>query len=373
MGQKAIIVLAIIAASLGCRQTYAPPAITNPPSWLVVEGFINNNGSDTTTFILSRTVPLADSSAYTTETQATVAIEDSTGHQYPLTELNPGSYSYPPYPFNNNNKYRLHIFTTGREEYASDFIPLVGNPPIDSITWIRSDDPLHLGVTIFANTHDPNNNTRYYRWACEQTWEYHVKYFTLWGLVNNIPTSLNGDTAYICWRSDNTTTIDLASSTQLARDVISRAPLTLIPLNSQLLQIEYSTLVKQYALTQDAFTWWQTLKKNTEQIGSIFGVQPSANPGNIRCLSDTTKQVLGYVSGGNIQKQRIFITNDQVAPWTYVDDCIDSIVKPSDAAKFLARGYLLYNLVNGPAYVISHNYCVDCTLTGTNKKPSYWQ
>jgi len=363
----------IITAPPGCRQTYAPPAITNPPRYLVVEGFINNNSADTTVFTLSRTVPLADSSTYTAETGATVAIEDSAGNRYSLIETDQGIYSYPPYPFNNKTKYRLHIFTTGREEYTSDFIPLVSNPPIDSITWARSDDPLHLGVTIFANTHDPNNNTRYYRWACEQTWEYHVKYYTLWGLVNNIPTSLNGDTAYICWRSDNTTTIDLASSTQLAQDVIYQAPLTLIPLNSQLLQIEYSTLVKQYALTKDAFTWWQILKKNTEQIGSIFGVQPSANPGNIHCLSDTTKQVLGYVSGGNIQKQRIFITNDQVTPWTYVDDCIDSTVSPSEAAEFLNRGYLLFNIVQGPGYVISHNYCVDCTLTGTNKKPSYWQ
>jgi len=371
MRQKAIIVLSLIAASPDCRQIYAPPVTTNPPSYLVVEGFINNNSADTTVFTLSRTIPLSDSSAYTAETGATVSIEDSTGHQYPLTERHPGSYSYPPYPFTNNIKYRLHIFTTGREEYASDYIPLVSNPPIDSITWVRSDDPLHLGVTIFANTHDPQNNTHYYRWACEETWQFHVKYEATLTYRNNMVQQFD-DTVYNCWKSDNTPTIDLASSIQLAQDVILQAPLTLVHLNSQQIQVKYSIMVKQYALTSAAFTWWQTLKKNTEQIGNIFGVQPSANPGNIHCLSDTTRQVLGFVGGGNIQKQRIFISNDQVLPWAYLDDCISDTIGANDIPEYVNRGYLLYNHIS-LGYLVSHNYCVDCTLTGSNKRPAFWQ
>src|SRR3712207_6958843 len=27
------------------------------------------------------------------------------------------------------------------------------------------------GVTIFVNTHNPENNTRYYRWEFDETWE----------------------------------------------------------------------------------------------------------------------------------------------------------------------------------------------------------
>jgi hypothetical protein len=371
MKQALPISILAIAVISGCRQTYEPPIVKNPPGYLVVEGLIETNGADSTFFTLSRTVPFSDTSAYAPERGATVTIEDSTGNSYPLTEINAGTYAYPPYPFGNNTKFRLHIFTGTRDEYASGYVPLVSNPPIDSISWIRSEDPLHYGVTIFASTHDPQNNTRYYRWSCNETWQFHVKYEANLAFVNNTVVPFT-DTFYMCWKSDNSTSIALASSTQLAQDVIHEAPLLLVPLNSQKLQVEYSVLVNQYALTKEGFNWWQIMKKNTEEIGTIFGVQPSANIGNIHCLTDTAQKVIGFVGGCNTQKKRIFITNEQVLPWNYEDDCPYITVGRRDIPQFISSGYLLYQM-NGLAYNVAHNYCVNCTLLGTNKQPSFWQ
>lgn len=371
MKKTPFIFVILITVATGCRQTYTPPVIAHPPSYLVVEGFIENNSEDTTFFSLSRTTVLGDTSAFLPERGAGVTIEDSTGNTWSLSEIRPGIYGYPPFPFNTNTKYRLHIVTGGRDEYASDYVPLVSNPPIDSISWKRSDDPLHLGVTLFANTHDPQNNTHYYRWSCNETWQYHVKFFATWTYINNAPAPFI-DTFYICWRSDNSPNVALASSTQLAQDVIYQAPILLIPLNSQKLQMRYSVLVRQYALTKEAFNWWQILQKNTENIGSIFGVQPSANTGNIHCLNDTSQQVIGFIAGGNTQKQRIFISNDQVQPWTYDDDCFDTLVSAGKIQQFLNSGFLLFRVEGPSSFRISHNYCVNCTLTGTNKQPSFW-
>lgn len=371
MKPASIILLFAIAAATGCRQSYAPPVIAHPPGYLVVEGFVCNDGRDFTTFNISRTVPLSDTSVYTPVTDATVTLEDSAGHSYPLYQAQQGSYTYSPTLFPNTTKYRLHFFE-GKDEYASDYFPLVPNPPIDSINWTRSNDPLHSGVTISANTHDPQNNTHYYRWSCEETWKFHVKYYAYITYDGNRVVSLPLNNFYYCWKSDNSHGIALASSTQLSQDLIYEAPLILIPLNSQKLQIKYSVLVKQYALTKEAFDWWQILRKNTEQIGSIFGVQPSANRGNIHCLTDTTQQVLGFAGGGNIQQQRIFISNDQVQPWVFEDDCITTSISRADIPTYLNSGYLLYETAT-PVYKASHNYCVDCTLTGTNIQPSFWQ
>src|SRR5215475_3967785 len=113
----------LLLSSLACKQTYNPPAIAHPPNDLVVEGWIETNGSDSTIFTLSRTVRL-DSNAYTPETGATVVLEDSAQNSYPLQELLPGRYSYPPFAFNLNTSYRLHI-ATGGKQYASAYVPLV--------------------------------------------------------------------------------------------------------------------------------------------------------------------------------------------------------------------------------------------------------
>lgn len=370
--QRALVIsLLATAVTLGCRQTYAPPAVANPPHYVVVEGFICNDGLDPTSFNLSQTTALSDTSVYTPITDAHVMIEDSTGGVYPLSQGQNGTYYYPPFTFTNQTKYRLHFYTGTKEEYASDYFPLVANPPIDSINWVRRFNAPYEGVTIYANTHDPQNNTHYYRWSCEETWEFHVKYnATIFWDGNGVQPFLN--TKYYCWKSDNSHGIVLASSDRLSSDIIYEAPIIQIPLNSQKLQIKYSVLVKQYAITKEAFDWWGILQKNTEQIGSIFGVQPSANKGNIHCISDTTLQAIGFVGGGNIRQQRIFISNDEVQPWDYEDGCSDTKIGKGEIQFYINGGFLLYG-TDGPAFKVSYDYCVDCTLTGTNIKPSFWQ
>src|SRR5579871_1287388 len=144
-----------VFASVACRQVYAPPVVAHPPDYLVVEGFIDNNGSDTSFFTLSHTIPLTDTSSYVPEASSKVTIEDSTGGLYPLSEIRPGVYFYPPFPFPGNDRFRLHIFTSAQVEYASDYVPLVSNPPIDSVSWVRSNNVLNQGVEIYVTTHDP--------------------------------------------------------------------------------------------------------------------------------------------------------------------------------------------------------------------------
>jgi hypothetical protein len=356
-----------------CKQTYMPPIVAHPPNNLVVEGFIETNGADPTSFTLSRTVKL-DSNTYTPEPGATVTIEDTLQNKYPLTENTPGTYTYPAHQFNNNASYRLRITTTAGKEYASDFFPLVANPDIDSITWSRLQTSARNGMQIYANTHDPQNNARYFRFEYQETWEFHsafeqtIKYIPGTGLVGNVPI-----TDYICWHNNNSSDIVLASSVQLSQNLIFHAPIVFIPDGAQQLSVRYSILVKQYALTKEAFAWWQILQKNTEQIGSIFGVQPSVNPGNIHCTTDTAEQVLGYASGGNTHSQRIFITKEQAEPWDYSSGCVDAKIDPSAFQSAFNQGYVpWYQEPNGGSVHYSTNTCVDCTLTGTNIKPTFW-
>jgi hypothetical protein len=368
-----LLIALALAASIGCKQAYIPPAIANPPNYLVVEGFIENNGSDSTIFTLSHTIRL-DSNGYTPEPGAKVIIEGADNSSYPLGEVGNGIYGAALLALKNSVSYRVHIITSGGKQYASDFVPLVADPPIDSINWVRLDNAVHQGIQIYANTHDPQNNTHYYRWEYQETWEFHSPFFATvkWvpgaGLENYSPNTTDS-----CWKSDRSANVLLASSTQLSQDVIYEAPLVLIPLGSQQITVRYSILVKQYALTKEAFNWWQILQKNTELIGSIFGVQPSANQGNIHCLTDTTETVIGYVGGGNTRSQRIFITYDQVQPWVFDSGCPDFKIPQDSTAWYYGIGFLPWYLDLGTGQVhIAYKFCVDCTLTGTNIRPSFW-
>jgi hypothetical protein len=360
--------LSFLTITLGCKETYLPPIVKNPPVNLVVEGFINN-GPDGTVINLSTTYLLSDSTATTPITGATVIVEGTDNSSNPVYELGNGVYSAVLPSLNSNNNYRLHIITTDSKEYASDYVPVVNDPPLDSINFIRNNS----GVHVYANTHDPTGASQYYRYDYQEVWKFQSPYFADLQVVNGTLENYAPNTTSVCWHYDNSSSIILAASTQLSKAVIYDAQMVNIPLNSQQITIEYSILVHQYALTKAAFDWWTQMQTNTENIGSIFGVQPSADPGNLHCLTDSTEQVIGYVSAGTIQSQRFFITNEQVQPWAYNSGCNEIQDGAGNAGNEYAAGVypVDYHLFPG---IVNYAYktCVDCTLTGTNVKPSFW-
>jgi hypothetical protein len=360
--------ITLLAATAACKQTYLPPIIKNPPTWLVVEGFINN-GPDSTWFNLTHTYQLnGDSTAGTPELGAIVTIQGNDNTSYTLYETaNTGLYTAHLPALNPNTRYRLYISTTSGNRYASDFVPLVSDPPIDSINLIHSS----AGAMIYTNTHDPSNSTHDFRWEYQETWEFTTYQATLkW--TNNTLVNYGPDTTYICWKADDNTNIILATSTRLAEDVIYEEPLVSIPQDAEKLGIEYSINVLQYSLTDSAFNWWSIMQNNTENIGSIFGVQPITDQGNLHCLTDTSQQVVGYVSAGTLRTQRVFFTNAQVQPWYYQPPCNIKKVDSSGVDNWFEMGYLPVALANNGTYAIAYADCVDCTLTGSNKKPYFW-
>jgi hypothetical protein len=363
--------LIIFATAFGCTQTYTPPAIAHPATSLVVEGFIDA-GPDSTYFDLTHTFPL-DSTAIPTpipELGATVTIQGTDNSSYILGQVGNGMYGAQLPTLQPNALFRIDIKTTSGKEYASDYVPLVTNPPIDSINWTLNP----TGLNIYANTHSPTSTNPYFLYEYQETWEFYSAFFAILQYQNGAFVDYSPNTIDSCWKSDNSTRIILASSTQLVQNEIYEVPLVFIPIGAQQLSAKYSILVKQYALTKDAFSWWSIMQNNTENIGSIFGVLPTTNAGNIHCLTDTTEQVVGYVSAGNSQSQRIFITNDQVFPWVYESGC-KSVEATLDSALFLySIGYLpvLLDFTTGK-YEMALGSCVDCTRSGTNRRPPFWQ
>ena len=369
-------VFLFIVGLTACRKPYEPSVIKANNKFLVFEGVINTAPNAATTITLSRTRNLYDTLPFDPERSARVTIEAEGGSTYNLQGQGDGVYKSANLNLNASGRYRLKITTADGNQYLSDFVTAKQTPPIDSISWKQSID----GVDIFVNAHDPNNNTRYYRWEYIETWEYHSFYESFIGFKNGRlyfldSTEFRGK----CWSNASSTEVFIASSTKLTDDVVSQFPLTFIPRNSERILEKYSILVKQYALTKEAFEHWQIMEKNKRQRGTIFDGQPAQLTENIRCTTNPQEPVIGWVSASSIAENRIFILNSEVAPWGHGPtgvSCTVIIIDPANAATYLN------NPDNAPAYyvtggglAISKRRCVDCTLNGNGKpvRPSFWQ
>ena len=383
-----------------CKVPYNPPATMAVTNYLVVEGLINI--TDSTYITLSRTVGVSSSVNMKPELKAIISIESSTGNTYALTELGNGSYAAAPLNLIAKNQYRLRIKTSNGEQYLSDFTNAMISPPIDSLNWKATTD-----LKIYVSTHDVNNATHYYRWDFNEAWEFHPEYNSQLvsdGLKISIRTP--AQQVWDCFTGDKSSTISLGTSAALQQDVINQALINTIAASAEKISVKYTIGVTQYPLTKDAYDYWTLLKKNTEQLGSIFDSQPSSSIGNIHCINNPSEPVIGYISAGTISTGRIFITKQQLPNWTTTPfisllqcdvDSLNCCPPPGAGSPYMPPTTDEFVNFKSPKYTgplqtpidsIYHGttskpvavgvhaapaICVDCTLRGSRNPPVYWK
>lgn len=377
----------LVLLAVACKEKYESPVKSTVTDYLVVEGIINS-GLGTTNIILSRTTKL-NNRKIQYEHGAQVKVEGEDNSSYFLSETSLGHYSVSNLNLNSSRKYRLSI-RAGGKVYLSNFIAVRNNPPIDSISWKREND----GVQLYIHTHDPQNNTRYYQWQYTETWEFHsprradLKYKITAGQGGPVYSVAYRDSStysydprlFYCWQSESSSNILIGSSAKLSKDAIY-LPLAFIPPASWKLSVLYSINAKQSSLSKEGYEFLERMKKNTESTGSIFDAQPFELNGNMYCVSDPTEPVIGYINICPVQEKRIFINYTKVPNWTYnpYAGCEQLEIKNvSDSIQSMGSGLLpTYVATISPLGSILTFYaaapdCVDCTLKGTNIKPTFW-
>ncbi|MEP6845469.1 MAG: DUF4249 domain-containing protein, partial [Panacibacter sp.] len=296
--KKIFYILTALVITTGCKEVYKPNINSPSTGYLVVEGYINSGGGPST-ITLTRTTKLIDSVFVLFEHNAQVSIESDNNQNFPMKEGVNGSYISDVLNLDPASKYRVRIYTQNGKEYTSDFAPVKYTPVIDSISWQRENG----GLQTYINTHDAQNNTKYYQWKYAETWEIHSPYYSslfythdpvtslITGVEYSNPLTHNPDTTiHKCWQSYVSRNIILGSSEKLNTDRIY-LPLSYIEPASVQLSVLYSIELKQYALSSGAYVFYQQLKKNTEQLGSIFDAQPSELKGNIQCITNPSEIV----------------------------------------------------------------------------------
>lgn len=361
-------------ALAGCVEPFHLSIPANDVNALVIDGFVNATDS-TMQVILSHAVSVTSTDSSYAEQGAIVWVQSDDGHLYSLTEGNAGYYSGKAHT-SPAHKYQLLITTHDYKKYYSDFIDILEAPPIDSVYWA----PSATGVALYVDSHQDNGGTRYYRWTFDETWKYRTPYYAyrIWqnGKLDSVAPA-----NYICWKSDASTDIMVFSTAPLQQDRVSKFQVNFLPKGIQKLSMKYSINLHQRAISANLYSYWQQLKTNPQNLGSLFDVLPTQVLGNVHSDSDPSEIVLGYFSGSTVSSKRIFIDTLQLPEYlqhlpSYYNCPNDTVLianLPSTPdGTWFYNTYTAFGGILG--YFSTNRYCMDCRLSGgSTTPPPFWK
>ena len=361
-------------------------------SLLVVSGLITNEPGPYTVR-LSRSSQL-QSTDFPAETGAAVVLESRSGETEVLVEEEDGTYRTSANGIQGQvgEEYRLRIQTAEERSYQSDWQLLKLSPPIDSLYFKyeeqETEDGTLQGLQTYLDTQQPENKTGYFRYEWIETWEYNAALpaqFTYLGNDNRVTFPPNRR----CWVDVPSTAISIATSSRNVNGIVTRHPISYVSTETPRLRIGYSLLVKQYALDQQEYLFWQGIQETALSAGTLFDKQPQSVVGNLHRV-DSDEPVLGYFSASTISEKRIFMVRADLPENTHVDQtlsdlCFDEIIyvekSPTSEEEIFAllnRGLLFLDWVTVPGqgvvgYFFTTPICGDCTVQGgVLTKPDYW-
>ena len=348
----------------GCIDLYNPPEISDASNYLVVDGFLNTS-NEVSTIRLSRTTHLSETRPPVPETGAKVTVEGDRISNFKFVEMGGGVYTLPPEYIGEQEQYRLKIETTDGNVYYSDFTNARYTPEIDSITYevVNNGEAVQLNI----NSKDPTGRTRFYRWEFDETWEYTAALTSPLMLVGQsvVPRT---EEIFRCWKSLSSSKIAIGSTIHLQHDILSNVGIATFPISSNRFLIKYSALVRQYAISKEAYEYWMALAKSTETTGSIFDPMPSLVTGNIHCETNAKELVFGFFSVGSSRQKRIFFE-----PRLGQYPTCQPITGLYSLGEVLENGFLIVGQDSGK-YVVAQKECVDCRIQGgVTRRPDFWE
>ena len=378
--RKAIgFVFVLLATLLGCRTPYEPEVPATELRVLVVEGYLDTEGLKSE-LKLSRTAPLGASSAFIPELRAKVLLKSASGQVFPLTETGLGTYIFER-NIDEKQSYLLEIELSSGERYVSEGLQPIVTPEIIDAGFKRDEE----GVEVFVSTQG-NANADDFLWTFEETWIFRPRIRTAYIYVpeiKNVRDQKEAEQTSLCFKTEPSPGILLETSSRFKDQVVFQKTITEIPTDDERIMERYSILVSQKGLASKDVPFWEILKKNTEDIGSIFSPLPSLIGENIKSLDAAKSPVIGQVSLGVIRQKRIYINQVQVSPWNYLDpkfnDCVigEEVVLAKDYQVIFGNGAVVpaRPLMAGTAiigYYPSTKRCTDCSLYASKLKPSFW-
>lgn len=377
--RKALHLILLIGALVSCRTPYDPELPTSAVKVLVVEGYLDTEGLKSE-LKLSWTTPLAASSAFDPESGAKVTLKSAVGQVFPLTETSRGVYIFER-NVDEKQTFTLEIELRSGDRYASEILQPILTPEILDGGFKRDEE----GVEVFVSTQG-NANADDFLWTFTETWIYQPRIQTAYIYLPELKEVRDRTEAQqnsLCFKFEASPDILLETSSRFQDQLVFQKTITEIPKGDERIMERYSILVSQKGIASKDVAFWEVLKKNTEDIGSIFSPLPSLIGGNVKSLGGDKNPAIGQVSLGIVRQKRIYINLAEVTPWNYIDprfnDCVieqDPIYQADYQTKFgngavvPVRPLMVSTTI--VAYYPSTRRCTDCTLYASKLRPAFW-
>jgi Domain of unknown function (DUF4249) len=372
----------LVILTMGCREPFEPEIDNQEAGILVVEGYLDSEGLKSE-LKLSVTTNVSDTVGFVPVKRAIINLISGAGSVFPLVEDKEGVYHFEQ-NIDENQEYKLEILLANGDKYVSSSLKPIITPPIQEAGYVRDEQ----GVEVFVNTKG-DENADDFLWTFEETWIYlprfKVTYIYKPALKDVVPIG-EDERIDLCYKSESNSDILLETSSRFEEQVVFRKTITEIPEGDERLMERYSILISQKAIPQESLEFWETLKKNTDDIGSIFSPLPSVIGGNFKLEGDPDRSVIGFVSLGVVRQERVYIDRMDVLPWEYNDPEFDDCIISQDTvflnqaqlqAAFASGAVLPARSVPGPmgpiGYYSTPRRCGDCTLYADRKRPEFWE
>ncbi len=324
------------------------------------------------------------------EKNAQVMIRTDDGDQYVFEEEAPGKYlSNIAFAAEMNKDYTLMISTQDGKSYASSSMQLpVQNTNIDNLYAERTtNNDGTEGMGIFVDSFDPSGSSNYYRHEYLETFKIIAPFWSPFDIVVlnegvstfNVAIILREREERICYGTNPSRNIQVASTLALSEDRLSKYNVRFIERDNYILTYRYSILVRQYVQSPEAFSFYETLRGLSQSSGNVFSEdQPGFLAGNIFSLDDSRENIAGFFEVAAVAEKRIFFDYEDFfpneEPPPYVTDCLP--FSPSSEGTLGERD--LANLIYDDAIryyaqgLVVQSRCGDCTVLGSNVIPDFW-
>ena len=350
---------------------------------LIVDGSIIENSD--VTFYLSKSIPL--NTSYSPEESlnviADLSIIGSDGYKsLPTKYLGRGAYLFSVGELKDNVEYGIKIEYNG-DIYQSDLAIPLRTPEIDSISWVQ---PEEKGDVFFrVSTHDDSGEAKFFIWSYTEDWEI-TAYFYVNFFFSPVENSFYyaDPSNFYCWRKNTSNKFLIGSAESLKESrIINKQLFSCMPTDSRFSNL-YSINVVQRATTKRAFEYYQNKIVLNEEMGGLFTPQPSEIMGNIVCVTDPSKRVMGFVETvKNTTQKRIFVSREKITRPFLSSHCTsittDSlrIILDEFNGTFVDAYKLGYRPITAGMFMEpsewSTDVCTDCTKNGGSKiKPDFW-
>lgn len=377
-----VFAILLLLTTVSCVQKYWPDLGGAYQDALVVDGTITDKpGPYTVKLSRSSSVEFPKWLAYTGCEVSIICVD---GNVENLIESEPGVYLTSPFGMTGEigKKYKINIKTPNKQNYESAFEELKAPVELASVYHEEeiqpSEDLNHdlEGLRFYVDTKVAASDTNYLLWKMESTYKFQSSYL-IWYVYDNRRMELfpKPDTFFTCWKSDQIPELFTYETAQLTEPVIKHFPLHFVSTQDRELSIRYSLFVHQLTITEDAFSYWNSLREQNENQGALYNKQPYQILGNVKNMNNPDESVMGYFLVAGVSEQRIFVNRPSLT--YYYWNCVltqADFERVGDLRRSSSSEWPIYLTTdNNGRIAYPDQRCLDCReKDGKLEEPEFW-